>query len=206
MTYVRIPLTDGACPLARDFDTFYSAAAGAWVGQEKEGLVGRAGPGCTSHRLHAPRVAAAPLPGHPTPNTAPPLLCPSPLRAPGPRSRGPLGRAHLHVPAGRRADHDGHGAPVCEQLAAWAGSAWESCCLPACQLGGGRTTMGMVRRAAGGGLQACSRSTRGSILRAPPARAARPMRRPAPSRATSLPHPCPPPLTRRWWARCCACT
>ena len=29
VTYVRIPLTDGACPLARDFDTFYSAAAAA---------------------------------------------------------------------------------------------------------------------------------------------------------------------------------
>jgi len=29
VTYVRIPLTDGACPLPRDFDTFYSAAAGA---------------------------------------------------------------------------------------------------------------------------------------------------------------------------------
>ncbi|EFN52818.1 hypothetical protein CHLNCDRAFT_26452 [Chlorella variabilis] len=29
VTYVRIPLTDGACPLPRDFDTFYSAAAAA---------------------------------------------------------------------------------------------------------------------------------------------------------------------------------
>lgn len=29
VTYVRIPLTDGACPLARDFDAFYSSAAAA---------------------------------------------------------------------------------------------------------------------------------------------------------------------------------
>ncbi|KAL4440251.1 hypothetical protein ABPG75_003252 [Micractinium tetrahymenae] len=29
VTYMRIPLTDGACPLARDFDTFYSSAAAA---------------------------------------------------------------------------------------------------------------------------------------------------------------------------------
>lgn len=29
VTYVRIPLTDGTCPLPRDFDTFYSAAAAA---------------------------------------------------------------------------------------------------------------------------------------------------------------------------------
>ena len=29
VAFVRIPLTDGTCPLPRDFDTFYSAAAGA---------------------------------------------------------------------------------------------------------------------------------------------------------------------------------
>lgn len=29
VTYMRIPLTDGACPLARDFDMFYSSAAAA---------------------------------------------------------------------------------------------------------------------------------------------------------------------------------
>lgn len=29
VTFVRIPLTDGACPLPRDFDAFYSAAAAA---------------------------------------------------------------------------------------------------------------------------------------------------------------------------------
>lgn len=27
VAYVRVPLTDGACPLPRDFDTFYSAGA-----------------------------------------------------------------------------------------------------------------------------------------------------------------------------------
>lgn len=29
VTYVRIPLTDGTCPLPHDFDVFYSAAAAA---------------------------------------------------------------------------------------------------------------------------------------------------------------------------------